>query len=275
VSKIIEALEEVKKKAKTHALDVALSSRMTVIPDLSRDVPQVFGDRWAAGIDRTKSRLSVEYGDKLVALIRYSQRYYVYACEEESTFMRLMFELEGGVTNDLQKQLITPDGYADSEGWAYTLYNTLAELNKPPELLSNLGFVDFPNWRHCLDAMAVCWFFDAALRYKESQVEAFDLLFEVSDAMVLSNGQYMWEASEELQITAFREAGRLGSKKRHAPMAALRKWTIEKYQAGTWKSANQAAFIMKNEVIAYGRTIGAHLSEENAQRTIGEWIRSV
>lgn len=67
--------------------------------------------------------------------------------------------------------------------------------------------------------------------------------------------------------------GRMGAKKRHAPMAALRLWAIDKYRAGQWVSANQAAHSLKNSIVEHGRTIGAILSEENAQRTIAEWIR--
>lgn len=67
--------------------------------------------------------------------------------------------------------------------------------------------------------------------------------------------------------------GKAGAEKRHAPNTALREWTIERYRAGDWKSANQAAHALKDSVIAHGRTIGAVLSEENAQRTIAEWIR--
>lgn len=67
--------------------------------------------------------------------------------------------------------------------------------------------------------------------------------------------------------------GKAGATNRHAPMAALRSWAIEKYKAGEWKSANQAAHSLKESIIKHGRTINAHLSEENAQRTIAEWFR--
>lgn len=69
------------------------------------------------------------------------------------------------------------------------------------------------------------------------------------------------------------EIGKTGALKRHAPMVALRSWAIEKFREGDWKSANQAAHSLKESVILHGRTIGACLSEENAQRTIAEWFR--
>lgn len=69
------------------------------------------------------------------------------------------------------------------------------------------------------------------------------------------------------------DLGRKGAAKRHAQMAKLRSWAIQQYKAGEWKSANQAAHSLKASVIEHGRTIGACLTEENAQRTIAEWFR--
>ena len=71
----------------------------------------------------------------------------------------------------------------------------------------------------------------------------------------------------------FAELGAKGAAKRHAPYVKLRAWTVEKYRAGEWPSANKAAHELKDSVIAHGRTIGANLTAENAQRTIAEWIR--
>jgi hypothetical protein len=71
----------------------------------------------------------------------------------------------------------------------------------------------------------------------------------------------------------FSAMGRAGAEKRHAPMTALRSWAVERYEAGEWQSANQAAHTLKDSVIKHGRTINAHLTEANAQRTIAEWFR--
>lgn len=68
--------------------------------------------------------------------------------------------------------------------------------------------------------------------------------------------------------------GKIGGIKRHAANVKLREWSIEQYRAGTWKSANKAAYDLKEKVMAHGRTIGAHLTEENAQDTIAKWINA-
>ncbi|MEC5217930.1 hypothetical protein RCH09_002894 [Actimicrobium sp. GrIS 1.19] len=67
--------------------------------------------------------------------------------------------------------------------------------------------------------------------------------------------------------------GMKGADKRHAPMRELEKWTVEQREIGDVRTANKAAHEMKNAVIQYGKTIGATLSDENAQRTIAEWLR--
>lgn len=81
------------------------------------------------------------------------------------------------------------------------------------------------------------------------------------------------EENARAEKFSFSSMGKAGAQKRHAPMTALRSWAIEKYKAGDWQSANQAAHKLKDSVIKHGRTINAVLSEENAQRTIAEWFR--
>lgn len=71
----------------------------------------------------------------------------------------------------------------------------------------------------------------------------------------------------------FSELGKAGAKKRHQKMSDLKVWTVDKWKRGNWSSANAAAFEISDEVISYGRSIGAHLTPSNAQRTIAEWIR--
>jgi hypothetical protein len=71
----------------------------------------------------------------------------------------------------------------------------------------------------------------------------------------------------------FSTLGKAGAAKRHASMAALREWGTAQYRSKTWQSANQAAHELKESIVKHGRSIGAHLTEQNAQRTIAEWFR--
>jgi len=86
-----------------------------------------------------------------------------------------------------------------------------------------------------------------------------------------SNG--LREFTEDQQSTFFSNLGKAGAEKRHLPMHELRVWAVEKYRAGKWPSANQAAHDLQDCIIKHGRTIGANLTKANAQRTIAEWLR--
>jgi hypothetical protein len=90
---------------------------------------------------------------------------------------------------------------------------------------------------------------------------------------ILSGTRLTAEEEARAEKFNFSALGKAGAQKRHAPMAALRSWALEKYRAGEWRSANQAAHSLKDSIIKHGRTINAHLTEENAQRTIAEWFR--
>ena len=90
---------------------------------------------------------------------------------------------------------------------------------------------------------------------------------------ILGGTQLTAEEKTRAEKFSFSAMGKRGARRRHAPMAALRSWAIERYRAGKWPSANKAAHTLKESVIAHGRTINAYLSKENAQRTIAEWFR--
>ena len=66
-----------------------------------------------------------------------------------------------------------------------------------------------------------------------------------------------------------------GVEKRHAKNRQLREFAVEKYRAGRWASANDAANQLRREVMDEARRIGTRLSESNAQRTIADWFRAV
>ena len=93
-------------------------------------------------------------------------------------------------------------------------------------------------------------------------------------AQRLQLGTALSEAeTTKLHSFDFSKMGKDGAKKRHAPMALLKKWTIEQYKAGNWPTFSGAALDLKDSVIDHGRTINAILSPTNAQRTIYDWIR--
>lgn len=90
---------------------------------------------------------------------------------------------------------------------------------------------------------------------------------------ILNGASLSVEEKQKKSQIDFSVLGKAGAAKRHAPMAKLRAWAIDRYKAGNWASANQAANELQNSVLEHGRSIGANLTKSNAQRTIAEWFR--
>lgn len=90
---------------------------------------------------------------------------------------------------------------------------------------------------------------------------------------ILSGTRLTAEEESRAATFSFSLMGKAGARKRHAPMAALQAWAIERYRPDEWPSATQAAYVLKESVINHGRTINACLSEANAQSTIAGWFR--
>lgn len=67
--------------------------------------------------------------------------------------------------------------------------------------------------------------------------------------------------------------GKVGIEKKLKPLRELEQWARERYLERTWPSANKAAHELMSAVLEHGRTIGAVLAEQNAQRTIAGWFR--
>jgi hypothetical protein len=81
------------------------------------------------------------------------------------------------------------------------------------------------------------------------------------------------EEQASLEKFDFSALGREGAAARHAPMNALHEYALSLYNPREWKSANQAAHALRDQIMAHGKTINANLQAPNAQRTIAEWFR--
>lgn len=141
------------------------------------------------------------------------------------------------------------------------------------EMLRGTQLEAFPDTGTILLALSLDCVLHAALCLDNDVSKALDLLADSMAANHLAlQGQqqqhnYFHHKAERVNN------GKAGAKKRHSKMAQLTEWTLEKYKAGTWKSANQAAYELTKQVLAHSKEIGANLTESNAQRTIADWIR--
>lgn len=186
----------------------------------------IFGARWSQSFNDVFEGLKCAYGDKFEDLIFLSIRLVAYSTNKAAAVMSIFRDADTNNTTETIAALCTAQGYADSEGWAYTLYNCLSELDKPIELLSGTAFKEMPRTAHILDAISVYWFFEASKTYAHDSPRAIDLLFEAADAASLSNGMNMWDAAqenivEEVYANSHSKAASALAKKRHAENYAL------------------------------------------------------
>ena len=79
--------------------------------------------------------------------------------------------------------------------------------------------------------------------------------------------------SENIKNFDFSALGRSGAAVRHEPMRTLREYALSLYEPQEWKSANLAAYELKDAILIHSRKINANLKPSNAQRTIAEWFR--
>jgi hypothetical protein len=81
------------------------------------------------------------------------------------------------------------------------------------------------------------------------------------------------EAAQAKLAVDFAEKGRLGAERRHAGMRALKAYAVALFQERDWRSHRSAARALKAQIIEHGRSIGAVLVDDNAERTIYNWFR--
>lgn len=172
---------------------------------------------------------------------------------------------------DISKDSFT-SGFGNTSGAFFNQLDFLTEEGA-------IQIKSFDKWYHPMLSISLVFFNQADdLMQKSRFAEALDKVAEAFIAKGYHDYMLWCEiGGEDKQSSIYSQNGKSGANKRHAAMKELRDWTIKQYQAGSWidnkKSANKAAHDLKETVLAHGRTIGAHLTEENAQRTISEWIR--
>lgn len=183
-------LKIIKAKAKQVGLDAALHHAPKIEHYAKIDIPNIFGDKWAKTFRRKRERLLDNYGSKFASLIIFSLREYTYACHKAAAFMSEVVVLDDERYEETRK-LTTPQGYADSEGWANTLFDSLSDVRRPVELLQDTSFQQPICPQDVLATMAILWFFDAAHIHDNGDDGVMDFLFEAADALNLANGIYM------------------------------------------------------------------------------------
>jgi len=168
-----------------------------------------------------------------------------------------------------EKSFAALSSYAKHIGaTADELYKALADEERFSELASSFGLeINSDDWL-LLHAHMVFIFANASRNKESLQIE------EVIE-WAAAYGFLCGKLAIKFSATIFDPVsnGKKGLQARHENIRKLKAWSIEKYQAGKWNSANEAACSLVDDIIEHGRTIGAYLKKSNAQRTIAEWFR--
>lgn len=225
--------------------------------------------------ERRLTALSDTYGEKLPDLIGIALRECHYAVCKGAFYC-------GSIGSN--PSISTPEGYAQMEGWANAMYNSLADLKEDAEQIAfriDTPVVERVSSQVLLDCIALYWLSEASkMNRSGDSVGAQDWIFEGLDALNLSNGIVMWDAAfdfgreesaekEKAEVDDARTIlARIGANARHAENRSM------KTDVFLWLDVNMvnfksmdgaAAAITKQQPIAF----------RTAQKWVGDWKKNV
>lgn len=263
-------------KAKAFAKDLALAEALkqtAELQDVDPDYIKHLGQKWRNHCLGVQRRIWSRHGEQLDDLLILAWRVNRFANHYEATLIRKTLELSDKEPSELEKQLSTAKGCEKYYECGVLVARHYTTIMGTQEILLGTRLTKFPDTGEVLEALSLDCIMHAALCLPDNIEMALDLLADSVSANDLA-------LQGELHLNNFfnRKAerainGKAGAQKRHAKMAELKSWALQKYRAGTWKSANQAASELMPEVLDHSQKIGANLTKSNAQRTIAEWIR--
>ena len=133
--------------------------------------------------------------NKLGKLAAEANRHYWLGCNQSSNLMKLIFLHEEFSQSSNQNQLSSPQGFADNEGWAYTLYDYVSSIENAKYLESD-GFFE-PNQGDLLTLIGLYWLNVAEISLEN--IKKFDYVAEALDAFRLAQGNIMWRYGAEFK----------------------------------------------------------------------------
>jgi hypothetical protein len=127
--------------------------------------------------------------------------------------------------------------------------------------------------RHLSAAMALVWIDRAMSAARAGRaVDAAQLAAASGVALVVPNMDATSIAESARARLIRRETAKRAADSLHEPMRAVRSMIVERYRAGNYRSANQAAFDLAPLAIEHSRHCVKPLSPFNAQKTVHGWL---
>ena len=223
------------------------------INNLSRKIGKTY--------QKQRNELIQEHGENLPKIVAIALHEYWFACWNSASFFQVSIDDGEFNDNDYTRNLATPEGYAEYEGWAYTLANGFADLVPSPdriECIKELTGHDILDVSTTLRCMALHWFDQASKEIAEGHTEtALGLIHEAHDALALHFSDYTWdsawkEATKNAEESALHKnpdsklinidqevARRISDKARKAALASHRENHQLKADVFAWCEANR------------------------------------
>lgn len=229
-----------------------------------------------------KENLTNKFGAALPKIMSVALHEYWLECWRCALYMQAGIDDQSMNDNDYTQRMATAQGYADIEGWAYTLSNGFADL-KPSEAriegIKALTGYEIIDSTTALSCMALHWLHGAAVEMKKGHIElAFDLVYEAYDALSLDGGKEMWDQgwahaiesegekiSSKARFELARKAGRAAHVETYALKAEIKEFW--KKNISPELSNDAAGAVLARQFPMNPRTLSKYVSE--FKRTAG------
>ncbi|MDD2990801.1 MAG: hypothetical protein PHI64_17805 [Zoogloea sp.] len=237
------------------AVDEALIAAFPDDSIFSLEIPQEFGEKWAESLSHCRSELLEHNEDTRLDLLFVAARLVEFRRRYNPLFSWL---------NDRELAHKGAREYRIQEPEAHHIETWLA----PFELLDGTSFEDFPDTDDLFKVQALAWFFAAAELHRNGDPKAFDLLFEVAEALKMARDSILWaDAGREERALAARALAKKGASARHAlsnqKAAKIRAWWLA--NRDIFKSLDQAAERASEKFNCAFRTARDHIGEANKE----------
>lgn len=188
------------------------------------------------------------FGDDLSGAMAAVVRVTWYSVIKSLEYIRQYHILVNHLESEFSERHIGYEDWANREGFAWSLYEFLSEVNRPSEASAIHGYSDFLDGKSdviLLKVLSVYCFSRASdFSLKGRFAAAFDWLHEARDALECANGLYMWDQAlehgqepvnlEALQAEARREVARKAASVKHKENRQMKaeafSWFSESYQ---------------------------------------------
>jgi len=223
-----------------------------------------------------RSELIKEHGENLSKIVAVAVHEYWFACWRSAAFFQVSIEDGEFNDNEYTRNLATPEGYAEYEGWAYTLANGFADLVPSPDRIESVKELtghDILDVSTALKCMALYWFDQADKELSKGNTEtALGLIHEAHDALALDSGDRMWadawkEATKnaednlgsKVRSELASKAGRAAHIETHALKAEVKEFWIKNISPSI--SNDAAAALLVRQFPLNPRTLSKYVSE--------------